>query len=195
MVCWGPDGWFTHVGRKKGWVSIVDTALELRYSATKVQAYHDKFYVPHNLCVIVFGKFTGGTESLLSAIQQNIEPALIEHGYSGGHQPSSWKRSTLEVPSHDSKSSKSRSISVPIPRTKWTRGCILMVFMGPAAENLLHQEVCPCVACELLRVAILLNIYRLFESCLSTSQDNLAALISEGELSTHKITCLYLRTR
>ena len=64
-----------------------------------VRDYHHKYYVPHNLSLIVAGKLTGGTESLLRVAQEQIEPSIVAHGQNKGIKPTGWKRPFLETPS------------------------------------------------------------------------------------------------
>jgi Zn-dependent M16 (insulinase) family peptidase len=64
-----------------------------------VRKYHSTYYVPHNLALIVGGKFLHGTESLLRVVQKEVEPILIEHGQNKGSHPDGWKRPFLETPS------------------------------------------------------------------------------------------------
>jgi len=51
------------------------------------------------LSLIVAGKLSSGTSSLLSVIQNQIEPTLIAHGQKLGPRPPGWKRPFLETPS------------------------------------------------------------------------------------------------
>lgn len=55
--------------------------------------------MPHNLSLIVAGKLSSGTESLLSVVQEQVEPSLIAHGQNRGPKPNGWKRPFLETPS------------------------------------------------------------------------------------------------
>lgn len=64
-----------------------------------VRNYHASYYVPHNLCLIVAGKLSSGTSSLLSVIQDKIEPNLIAHGQNQGPRPTGWRRPFVETPS------------------------------------------------------------------------------------------------
>lgn len=64
-----------------------------------VREYHASYYVPHNLSLIVAGKLSSGTESLLSVVQEQVEPSLIAHGQKNGPKPSGWKRPFVETPS------------------------------------------------------------------------------------------------
>ena len=66
---------------------------------SSVRKYHASYYVPHNLALIVAGKLTGGTSSLLRVVQERIEPSLIQHKQNNGSRPAGWKRPFVETPS------------------------------------------------------------------------------------------------
>jgi len=55
--------------------------------------------VPHNLNLIVAGKLSSGTGSLLDVVQKEIEPTLIAHGQNQGPRPPGWKRPFVETAS------------------------------------------------------------------------------------------------
>lgn len=65
----------------------------------QVRKYHSSYYVPHNLALIVGGKLSGGTSSLLQVVQDQIEPNIIKHSQDKGPRPEGWKRPFLETPS------------------------------------------------------------------------------------------------
>jgi Zn-dependent M16 (insulinase) family peptidase len=73
-----------------------------------VREYHASYYVPHNLALIVAGKLTEGTSSLLRVVQEQVEPRLIQHKQNKGSHPAGWKRPFVETPSAERK---------PIPAT------------------------------------------------------------------------------
>ena len=73
-----------------------------------VRKFHSNYYVPHNLALIVAGKLSSGTPSLLRVVQEQIEPSLISHGQNLGPSPSGWKRPFVETAS---------AIRNPIPAT------------------------------------------------------------------------------
>jgi Zn-dependent M16 (insulinase) family peptidase len=73
-----------------------------------VREYHSNYYVPHNLALIVAGKLSSGTSSLLHVIQEQIEPNLIGHGLNRGSYPPGWKRPFVETAS---------ALRNPIPTT------------------------------------------------------------------------------
>lgn len=64
-----------------------------------VREYHASYYVPHNLALIVAGKLSSGTSSLLSVVQEKVEPSIIAHGQNKGPRPTGWKRPFVETPS------------------------------------------------------------------------------------------------
>ena len=73
-----------------------------------VREFHSNYYVPHNLALVVAGKLSSGTSSLLRVVQEQIEPSLISHGHNHGPSPSAWKRPFVETAS---------AIRIPIPAT------------------------------------------------------------------------------
>ncbi|KAG5342382.1 hypothetical protein C0989_002217 [Termitomyces sp. Mn162] len=65
----------------------------------QIRRYHGTYYVPHNLSLIVAGKLSSGTLSLLDVVQKQVEPSIIEHGQGKGPRPPGWKRPFVETPS------------------------------------------------------------------------------------------------
>jgi len=59
--------------------------------------------VPHNLALIVAGKLTEGTSSLLRVVQEQVEPSLVQHKQNKGSRPVGWKRPFVETPSANRK--------------------------------------------------------------------------------------------
>lgn len=55
--------------------------------------------MPHNLTLIVTGKFSENTSSLLKVVQEHVEPILVKNGANHGHRPPGWKRPFLETAS------------------------------------------------------------------------------------------------
>jgi Zn-dependent M16 (insulinase) family peptidase len=64
-----------------------------------VRKYHATYYVPHNLSLIITGKLSSGTLSLLDVLQHQVEPSLISHGQNEGPRPQGWKRPFVETES------------------------------------------------------------------------------------------------
>lgn len=55
--------------------------------------------MPQNLALIVAGKISSGTQSLLRVVQEQVEPSLIAHNQNKGSRPPGWKRPFMETPS------------------------------------------------------------------------------------------------
>ena len=106
-----------------------------------VRDYHSKYYVPHNLTLIVGGKFAGGTDSLLNVVQNEIEPSLISSGFNKGPRPAGWIRPFLESPSARREPLKNLSNTVEFPEKDESMGELLLVFQGPAPQDLLSRRV------------------------------------------------------
>lgn len=81
-------------------------------AATTVRQYHATYYVPHNLSLIVTGKLSSGTLSLLDVLQKQVEPSLISHGQNKGSHPQGWKRPFVET-----ESAQRRSIQASLKET------------------------------------------------------------------------------
>lgn len=77
----------------------LNVIFPIHQSATTVRQYHSTYYVPHNLSLIVTGKLSSGTLSLLDVLQQKVEPNLISHGQNNGHHPQGWRRPFVETES------------------------------------------------------------------------------------------------
>ena len=78
---------------------LLNAIFSIHRSATTVRRYHATYYVPHNLTLIVTGKLSSGTLSLLDVLQQKVEPNLIAHGQNNGHHPQGWRRPFVETES------------------------------------------------------------------------------------------------
>lgn len=118
-----------------------------------VRDYHKKYYVPHNLSLIVTGKLSSGTNSLLSVVQEQIEPSIIAHGQNQGPRPEGWKRPFVETPSaHRKPIPKTLKETVEFPEKDESMGELAISFMGPAPGDFLEQKVkaqrffCRCAA-------------------------------------------------
>ena len=106
-----------------------------------MEDFHEKFYVPHNACLIICGRLSGGTESVLAMLDREIETNFIAHGYNGGHRPRGWIRPIVETGSGSRMPHKTSRACVPIPGDKWTRGSTMMVYQGPRIEDFIDIEV------------------------------------------------------
>ncbi|THV04852.1 hypothetical protein K435DRAFT_774162 [Dendrothele bispora CBS 962.96] len=107
----------------------------------QIRDYHASYYVPHNLTLIVAGKLSSGTSSLLSVIQDQIEPSLVEHGQNLGPRPSGWKRPFVETTSAIRPSlQKSIKETVEFPEQDESMGELIITFLGPPPNAFLDRK-------------------------------------------------------
>ena len=106
-----------------------------------VRDYHKKYYVPHNLSLIVTGKLSSGTKSLLSVVQDQIEPNIIAHGQNQGPRPIGWKRPFLETESAQrGPIAKIIKENIEFPEKDESMGELIISFMGPAPGEFLERK-------------------------------------------------------
>ncbi|PCH33772.1 hypothetical protein WOLCODRAFT_61455 [Wolfiporia cocos MD-104 SS10] len=107
----------------------------------QIREYHHKYYVPHNLSLIVTGKLASGTPSLLNVVQTQVEPSLIEHGQKHGPRPQGWKRPFLETDSAKRGPIKQTvKETVEFPEKDETMGEVQIGFMGPPPNAFLERK-------------------------------------------------------
>ncbi|KAJ7038105.1 Metalloenzyme, LuxS/M16 peptidase-like protein [Mycena alexandri] len=99
----------------------------------QIRQYHGTYYVPHNLSLIVTGKLSSGTSTLLSVVQEQVEPTLIAHGQNLGPRPPGWKRPFVETPS-----ALRPPIEVTIKDT--CVGELIISSLGPAPNQFLERK-------------------------------------------------------
>ncbi|KIK71096.1 hypothetical protein GYMLUDRAFT_147646 [Collybiopsis luxurians FD-317 M1] len=110
-----------------------------KLTVEQIRDYHGAYYVPHNFSLIVAGKLP--TESLLSVVQDQVEPSLISHGQNHGPKPAGWKRPFLETPSANMPSlSHSVSETVDFPEQDESVGELAINFLGPAPNEFLERK-------------------------------------------------------
>ncbi|KAH9973401.1 hypothetical protein BJV77DRAFT_1056481, partial [Russula vinacea] len=91
-----------------------------KLTVEQIRDYHKTYYVPHNLSLIVAGKFSNGTETLLSLVQNEVEPSIIAHGRNEGPKPPGKDESTGELwinymgPHNDILSTPRHACSAPL---------------------------------------------------------------------------------
>ncbi|KAF8271486.1 Metalloenzyme, LuxS/M16 peptidase-like protein [Lactarius quietus] len=106
----------------------------------QIREYHKTYYVPHNLSLIVAGKFSSGTETLLSVIQNKIEPSIIAHGQDKGPKPPGWNRPFLETPSARRAPIKELvEHTVEFPERDESSGELLINFLGSRTEDFIES--------------------------------------------------------
>jgi hypothetical protein len=108
-----------------------------------VRNYHATYYVPHNLSLIVTGKLSSGTKSLLTVVQDEVEPSIISHGQNHGPRPSGWKRPFLETASANrSPIKRITKETVEFPEKDESQGELLITYTGPSPNNFVERKVC-----------------------------------------------------
>ncbi|KAI0931998.1 hypothetical protein AcV7_000767 [Taiwanofungus camphoratus] len=107
----------------------------------KIREYHHKYYVPHNLSLIVTGKLASGTSSLLNVVQTKVEPSLVAHGQKYGPRPPGWKRPFLETAS-SRRGPIQRTVkeTVEFPEKDESVGELQIGFMGPPPNAFLERK-------------------------------------------------------
>ncbi|KAH9082169.1 Metalloenzyme, LuxS/M16 peptidase-like protein [Lactarius deliciosus] len=113
-----------------------------KLTVEQIREYHKTYYVPHNLSLIVAGKLSSGTETLLSVVQNKIEPSIIAHGQDKGPKPAGWNRPFLETPSALRTPMKELvEHTVEFPEKDESSGELIINFMGPRTDDLLESAV------------------------------------------------------
>ena len=118
--------------------------------------------MPHNLALIVAGKLSSGTSSLLRVVQEQIEPSIISHGQNLGPSPSGWKRPFVETASAVRTPIATTTkrivefpekdecmcfhclftVSIDLRGKNLAMGNIYMCFLGPSPNEHLTIKVC-----------------------------------------------------
>ncbi|KAF9229385.1 hypothetical protein BS17DRAFT_771387 [Gyrodon lividus] len=107
----------------------------------QIRQYHGTYYVPHNLSLIVTGKLSSGTKSLLSVIQDKVEPNIIAHGQNQGPRPKDWKRPFMETASAKREHIKEiTKKSVAFPEKDESQGELLLTYNGPPPTAFLERK-------------------------------------------------------
>ncbi|GLB36235.1 putative insulinase (Peptidase family M16) [Lyophyllum shimeji] len=107
----------------------------------QIRKYHGSYYVPHNLSLIVAGKLSSGTESLLEVVQNQVEPTLIAHGQNKGRRPPGWKRPFVETPSAIRPPiTQTIKDTVEFPEKDESMGEVSFTFLGPPPNAFLERK-------------------------------------------------------
>ena len=107
-----------------------------------VRDYHKQYYVPHNLSLVISGKMSKGTPSILSVLQEQVEPSIVAHGQNHGPKPVGWKRPFLETPSANRPPIESHQETVTFPEKDESLGELVISYLGPPPSAFLEQKVC-----------------------------------------------------
>lgn len=93
--------------------------------------------------MIVTGKLSSGTGSLLSILQDKVEPSIIAHGQDRGPRPSGWKRPFVETASANRERIKEViKETVEFPERDESQGELLITYNGPSPTAFLERKVC-----------------------------------------------------
>ncbi|KAI9572885.1 Metalloenzyme, LuxS/M16 peptidase-like protein [Boletus coccyginus] len=107
----------------------------------QIRQYHSTYYVPHNLSLIVTGKLSSGTKSLLSVLQERVEPSIIAHGQNQGPHPKGWKRPFVETASANRERIKEVvKETVEFPEKDESQGELLITYNGPSPTAFLERK-------------------------------------------------------
>ena len=107
-----------------------------------VRDYHKQYYVPHNLSLIITGKMSKGTPSILSVLQEQVEPSIVAHGQNHGSKPAGWKRPFLETPSANRPPiAKSHQETATFPEKDESLGELVISYLGPPPSEFLERKV------------------------------------------------------
>ncbi|KIJ21665.1 hypothetical protein PAXINDRAFT_63491 [Paxillus involutus ATCC 200175] len=107
----------------------------------QIRQYHGTYYVPHNLSLIVTGKLSSGTKSLLSVVQEKVEPTIIAHGQNKGPRPEGWKRPFMETATAKREHIKEiTKESVEFPEKDESQGELLITYNGPPPTAFLERK-------------------------------------------------------
>ncbi|KAG6845767.1 hypothetical protein H0H87_003821 [Tephrocybe sp. NHM501043] len=110
-------------------------------TSKQIKKYHETYYVPHNISLIVAGKLSSGTTSLLDVVQNKVETRIAEHGQDNGPRPTGWKRPFVETPSA-SRPSIEETIkrTVEFPEKDESMGELVLTFLGPPPNAFLERR-------------------------------------------------------
>ncbi|KAJ8521451.1 hypothetical protein ONZ45_g1850 [Pleurotus djamor] len=107
----------------------------------QIREYHGTYYVPHNLVLIVTGRLSGGTESLLKVVQEEVEPSIIEHKQDKGPRPDGWKRPFVETASANRQPiPKPIQEVVEFPEKDESVGELQITYLGPPVSEFLERK-------------------------------------------------------
>ncbi|KAJ6575205.1 Metalloenzyme, LuxS/M16 peptidase-like protein [Mycena capillaripes] len=107
----------------------------------QIREYHRTYYVPHNLSLIVTGKLSSGTSTLLSVVQEQVEPNLVAHGQNLGPRPPGWKRPFVETASAIRPPiQETIKNTIEFPEKDESVGELIISSLGPAPNEFLERK-------------------------------------------------------
>ena len=82
-----------------------------------------------------------GTPSILSVLQEQVEPSIISHGQNRGTKPVGWKRPFLETPSANRPPiAKPLREEVAFPEQDESLGELIISYLGPPPSEFLERK-------------------------------------------------------
>ena len=87
------------------------------------------------------GKLSGGTESLLSVVQSQVEPSLVARGYNKGARPPGWIRPFIETPTSHRTPLENKVDDVEFPEKDESVGELQFIYRGPSPRDYLSRKV------------------------------------------------------
>ncbi|KIY47049.1 hypothetical protein FISHEDRAFT_75082 [Fistulina hepatica ATCC 64428] len=107
----------------------------------QIREYHSQYYVPHNLSLIVTGKLSGGTASLLRVVQDQVEPSIVEHKQNKGTRPPGWKRPFVETSSAPRPPfTEAIKDTIEFPENDESVGELILNFIGPPVDAFVERK-------------------------------------------------------
>ena len=83
-----------------------------------------------------------GTPSILSVLQDQVEPSIVAHQQNHGPRPVGWKRPFLETPSANRPPiAKSRQETATFPEKDESLGELVISYLGPPPSEFLERKV------------------------------------------------------
>ena len=83
-----------------------------------------------------------GTPSILSVLQEQVEPSIVAHQQNRGPKPDGWKRPFLETPSANRPPiAQSRQETATFPEKDESLGELIISYLGPAPAAFLERKV------------------------------------------------------
>lgn len=82
-----------------------------------------------------------GTPSILSVLQEQVEPSIVAHQQNRGPKPNGWKRPFLETPSANRPPiAQSRREIATFPEKDESLGELIISYLGPAPAAFLERK-------------------------------------------------------
>jgi len=112
-----------------------------KLSVEQIRDYHGTYYVPHNLSLVVAGKMSNGTQSLLKVVQEQVEPIIVAHNQNKGSRPKGWQRPFTETASaRRGPIEKIAKETIEFPEQDESVGELLITYTGPSPTAFLERK-------------------------------------------------------